>query len=62
MPMRWAMLLLLFIVRLSMGYQFQSVASVSTVLVHEFGFSYAQVGTLVGFFCCRVALSPFPPA
>jgi hypothetical protein len=28
--MRWAMLLLLFIVRLSMGYQFQSVASVST--------------------------------
>lgn len=62
MPMRWAMLLLLFIVRLSMGYQFQSVASVSTALVHEFGFSYAQVGTLVGFFCCRVSLSPFPPA
>jgi hypothetical protein len=56
------MLLLLFIVRLSMGYQFQSVASVSTVLVHEFGFSYAQVGTLVGFFCCRVSLSPFPSA
>jgi MFS family permease len=50
MPMHWVMLLLLFLVRLSMGYQFQSVASLSTTLVEEFGFSYAEIGTLIGFF------------
>ncbi|MBC8242300.1 MAG: MFS transporter [Alphaproteobacteria bacterium] len=50
MAIRWVMLGVLFVVRLAMGYQFQSVASVSSALVHEFGFSYAQVGTLIGFF------------
>jgi MFS family permease len=48
--MRWIMLGVLFIVRLSMGYQFQSVASVTSTLVSEFGFTYAQVGTLIGLF------------
>jgi len=33
-----------------MGYQFQSIASVSSHLVGDFGFSYAEVGTLIGFF------------
>lgn len=47
MPTRWLMLVILFLVRLSMGYQFQSVAS---ELVARFGFSYAEVGTLIGFF------------
>ena len=50
MPLSWVMLLPLFLVRLSMGYQFQSVASLSTTLVEEFGFSYAEIGTLIGFF------------
>lgn len=50
MPLRWIMLLVLFLVRLAMGYQFQSVASVSSHLVNELGFSYAEVGTLIGFF------------
>jgi predicted MFS family arabinose efflux permease len=44
------MLLILFLVRLAMGYQFQSVASVSSYLVSELGFSYAEIGTLIGFF------------
>ncbi len=48
--MRWLMLAILFAVRLAMGFQFQSVASVSTQLVETFGFSYAQIGTLIGFF------------
>ena len=48
--MRWVMLGVLFAVRLAMGYQFQSVASSASHLVTEFGFSYAQVGTLIGFF------------
>ena len=33
-----------------MGYQFQSVASVSSYLVNDLGFSYAEIGTLIGFF------------
>jgi MFS family permease len=48
--MRWTMLAILFIVRLAMGYQFQSVASVAPQLVETFGFSYAQIGTLIGLF------------
>ena len=44
------MLLVLFLVRLAMGYQFQSVASVSSHLVTELGLTYTQVGTLIGFF------------
>ncbi len=48
--MRWMMLLVLFLVRLAMGYQFQSVASTSSQLVDAFGLSYAEVGTLIGFF------------
>jgi predicted MFS family arabinose efflux permease len=50
MPLRWVMLLVLFLVRLAMGYQFQSVASVSSHLVTELGLTYTQVGTLIGFF------------
>jgi predicted MFS family arabinose efflux permease len=47
---RWVMLLVLFLVRLAMGYQFQSVASVSPYLVEELGFSYTEIGTLIGLF------------
>ncbi len=50
MPLRWLMLIVLFLVRLAMGYQFQSVASVSSHLVTDLGLSYTQVGTLIGFF------------
>jgi predicted MFS family arabinose efflux permease len=50
MQLRWVMLVILFLVRLAMGYQFQAVASVSSELVETFGFSYAEIGTLIGFF------------
>jgi predicted MFS family arabinose efflux permease len=50
MPQRWIMLLVLFLVRLAMGYQFQSVASVSPHLVRELGFTFLEIGTLIGFF------------
>lgn len=50
MALRWIMLLVLFVVRLAMGYQFQSVASTASQLVDRFGFSYAQIGTLIGLF------------
>ncbi|HEX6066497.1 MAG TPA: MFS transporter, partial [Longimicrobiales bacterium] len=50
MPQRWLMLLVLFFVRLAMGYQFQSVASVSSHLVRDLGFTFLEIGTLIGFF------------
>ena len=48
--MRWFMLIILFVVRISMGYQFQSVASLSPQLVRDFGFTYTEVGSLIGFY------------
>lgn len=50
MAERWVMLGVLFVVRLAMGYQFQAVASSAPQLVTEFGFSYAEIGTLIGLF------------
>lgn len=50
MPQRWVVLLILLLVRISMGYQFQSVASLSPQLVTDLGFTYAEVGTLIGFY------------
>jgi len=47
---RWTMLFILFVVRLAMGFQFQSVASTATQLIDTFGLSYAEIGTLIGFF------------
>lgn len=50
MVLRWIMLLVLFVARLALGYQFQSVASTAGLLVDRFGFSYAEIGTLIGLF------------
>lgn len=47
---RWPMLGLLFVCRIGLGLQFQTLASVSGSLVAEFGLSWVQVGTLVGLF------------
>lgn len=47
---RWFMLLVLFLVRVSMGFQFQSVASVAPSLVDAFGIDYARIGTLIGLY------------
>src|SRR5687768_14016938 len=50
LPERWLMLGVLFLVRLAMGYQFQSVASVSSHLVDDLDFTYVEIGTLIGLF------------
>ena len=41
---RWIILSVLFLVRTSMGFQFQSVASVSPSLVDQLSISYTEVG------------------
>src|SRR5262249_3585733 len=47
---RWVMLTVVFVVRTSMGFMFQGVASVAPLLVAEFGLSYGQIGLLMGLF------------
>lgn len=48
--LRWAMLLVIFLTRTSMGFQFQSIAALTPFVVPAFGLSYAEVGLLMGLF------------
>lgn len=48
--MRWRILGLLFLARIGLGFQFQTVASVGDDLVVAFGLDYAGVGFLIGLF------------
>jgi MFS family permease len=55
---RWGILAVLFTVRLTMGFQFQSVAAVAPLLGPRYGASLADIGLLIGlYFTPGVALS-----
>jgi MFS family permease len=55
---RWFVLAVLFTVRLTMAFQFQSVASVAPLLGPKFGVSLADIGLLIGlYFTPGVALA-----
>jgi MFS family permease len=55
---RWAILAVLFTVRLTMSFQFQSVASVAPLLGSEFGIGLADIGLLIGlYFTPGIALA-----
>src|SRR5215210_6100113 len=47
---RWLALALIFVTRVSMGVQFQSIAAVGPLVVEDLRLSYAQLGTLVGLY------------
>ena len=47
---RWLVLLVLFGCRTGLGFQFQTLGSVSGQLIEDLGFSYTQIGTLIGLF------------
>lgn len=47
---RWLILTMLFACRTGLGFQFQALGSVSSSLVDQLGFNYAQIGTLIGLF------------
>jgi MFS family permease len=47
---RWAILAVLFTVRLTMAFQFQSVPTVAPLLQTQFGVSLAEIGFLIGLF------------
>jgi MFS family permease len=60
MANRWTALSLVFLTRTSMGFQFQSVASVGPLLVADLGLSYAQLGTLIGLYMLPGAFIALP--
>ena len=47
---RWVILAVLVLARTAMGYQFQSIGSLSPLLVDEFGIDFAALGALIGLF------------
>ena len=54
------MLAVVFLTRMSMGVQFQSIASVAPLLVADFGLGYAQLGTLIGVYMLPGAVFALP--
>ncbi|MGH7316680.1 MAG: MFS transporter, partial [Candidatus Rokuibacteriota bacterium] len=50
MSPRWAMLLVIFFARTTMGFQFQSIAALAPFVVAGLGLSYAETGLLMGLF------------
>lgn len=57
---RWLALIVLFVARGSMGFQFQSVASLAAPIDAEFRIGYAAIGTLVGLYTIPGALLSLP--
>jgi predicted MFS family arabinose efflux permease len=47
---RWTILAVLFVVRLTMAFQFQSVAAVAPLLGNAFGVGLADIGALIGLY------------
>lgn len=45
---RWLILCVLFLARTAMGFQFQSIASVSPLLMEQLGIDFALLGALIG--------------
>ena len=60
MSNRWVALIIVFLTRTSMGFQFQAVASVAPLMVQDLGLSYAQLGTLVGIYMLPGAFFALP--
>ena len=50
MSHRWSILALLFTSRIGLGFQFQTLGSVSSELVTELGLNYTEIGGLIGLF------------
>lgn len=48
--MRWRILALLFLARIGLGFQFQTLGSVGDNMIVAFGLDYAQLGLLIGLF------------
>ena len=47
---RWAMLALLFVARIGLSFEFQTMGSVADPLIAELHLNFAEIGTLIGLF------------
>jgi MFS family permease len=57
---RWLMLAVIFLARISMGFQFQSIAAVSPFLAADLHLTHAHVGTLLGLYLLPGAVIALP--
>jgi len=57
---KWIILAILFAARAATGFQFQSVGSVSNMLIQNLGLSYAQIGLLLGAYLLPGIVVAFP--
>jgi len=60
MANRWVALALVFLTRTSMGFQFQSVASVAPLMIADLGLSYTQFGWVFGLYMLPGAFFALP--
>ena len=57
---RWGILVVLFTVRATMAFQFQSVAAVAPLLGEQFGVSIADIGVLIGLYFAPGIVFAYP--
>src|SRR5262245_61835088 len=57
---RWSVLALLFAVRATMGFQYQSVASVAPLIARDMGVTLADIGLLVGLYLAPGTALAYP--
>lgn len=57
---RWLILAVLALARISMGFQFQSVASTSALLTEDLGVGYTEIGSLIGLYMLPGVFLAFP--
>jgi MFS family permease len=57
---RWLILAVLFLARTAMGFQFQSVASLSPFLIADLDIDYTQLGLLIGFYLLPGIVIAYP--
>ena len=58
--MRWFILAVLFTARTVMAFQFQTIGASGPALVHDLGFRYSDVGTLIGLYLLPGVAIAFP--
>ncbi len=60
MHSRWLILAVLFLARTAMGFQFQSVATLSSFLITDLNIDYTQLGLLIGFYLLPGTVIAYP--
>ncbi len=60
MHSRWVILAVLFLARTAMGFQFQSVATLSSFLIPDLNIDYTQLGLLIGFYLLPGTVIAYP--